>query len=30
MLEEQGGEMEEVRQEERQTEKEGLGWEILG
>ena len=30
MLEEQGGEMEEVKQEERQTDKEGLGWEILG
>ena len=30
MLEKQGGEMEEVKQEEGQTEKEGLGWEILG
>lgn len=29
-MEEQGGEMEEVKQEERQTDKEGLGWEILG
>lgn len=29
-MEEQGGEMEEMKQEERQTDKEGLGWEILG
>lgn len=29
-MEKQGGEMEEVKQEERQTDKEGLGWEILG